>query len=66
MYSEALCKQVQNVAYKSCIHNYFETYSKDSIKEYWIYLLKSKRYCEAKGVEKALELIDICQNLKSK
>lgn len=66
MYSETLCKQVENVAYKSCIDNYFDTYSKDNIKEYWIALLEKKRYCEARGVEKALELIDICQDLKNR
>ena len=61
-----ICKTLNNIAYRSCIHDYFDTYSTDSIKEYWIYLLRNKRYCEAQGVEKALELIDICQNLKNK
>ena len=60
-----LCKQKQNIAYKSCVDSFFNSKDANDIKEYWIYLLNNKRYCEAKGVEKALELIDIYQELRS-
>jgi hypothetical protein len=31
--------------------------------EYWLYLLEAKRMCEANGVEKALELISLLEDL---
>ena len=58
------CKKLQNIAYKSCIDSYFKTKDREDIVEYWIYLLEEKRWCEAQGVEKALELIDIYREIK--
>ena len=57
------CKKLQNVAYKSCIDSYFNSKDREDIFEYWVYLLEQERFCEAEGVEKALELIDIYQEL---
>jgi hypothetical protein len=64
MYTKEYCKSLQNVAYRSCIDSYFETKDREDIVEYWVYLLKRKRLCEAQGVEKALELIDIYIEIK--
>ena len=65
MYTKGHCKNLQNIAYKSCIDSYFETRDKEDVVEYWVYLLEQKRWCEAQGVEKALELIDIHQELRN-
>lgn len=64
--SENQCKQISNIAYKSCIDSFFYSKDKKDIIEYWVYLFENKRYCEAKGVEKALELIDIYEELNAK
>lgn len=66
MLREQHCKNLENVAYKSCIDSFFCSKDKDDIIKYWIYLFEKKRYCEAKGVEKALELIDIYEELNAK
>ena len=59
------CKNLQNIAYRSCVDSYFRTKDREDIVEYWIYLLEQKRWCEAQGVEKALELIDIHKELRN-
>ena len=64
MYTKEYCKKIQNIAYKSCIDSYFQTKDREDIVEYWVYLLEQKRWCEAEGVEKALELIDIYREIK--
>ena len=53
------CRIIENIAYKSCVDSYLISKDKNDVKDYFIYLLNKKRYCEAKGVEKALELIDL-------
>ena len=58
-----ICKQQSSVAYKSCIDSYYKTKDKNDIYEYWLYLQKAKRFCEADGVEKALELISLIEDL---
>ena len=63
-FNKSLCKQKENIAYKSCVDSFFNSKDVNDIKDYWIYLINNKRYCEAKGVEKALELIDIYQELR--
>ena len=65
MYTKEHCKKLQNIAYKSCIDSYFNSKDREDIVEYWVYLLERKRLCEAEGVEKALELIDIYQELRN-
>tara|TARA_B110000211_G_scaffold58167_1_gene65008 strand:+ start:1896 stop:2135 length:240 start_codon:yes stop_codon:yes gene_type:complete len=60
------CKSLENVAYKSCIDTYFNQRDKKDIVDYWLYLFNEKRFCEAKGVEKALELIDIHEEWNGK
>ena len=65
MYTEEYCKEKQNIAYKSCVDSFFKSKDVNDIKKYWMHLLNNKRYCEAKGVEKALELIDIYQELRN-
>lgn len=59
------CEALNSIAYKSCIDSYFKTQDKEDIVEYWVYLLEQKRWCEARGVEKALELIDIYQEIRN-
>jgi len=65
MYTKEHCKNLQNIAYRSCIDSYFQTKDKEDIVEYLVYLLKQERWCEAEGVDKALELIDIHQELRN-
>ena len=57
------CTQKGKVAYKSCIDIYYKSKDKEDIRNYWLYLQESKRYCEAEGVMKALELIEIIIDL---
>jgi hypothetical protein len=60
------CKNQEKVAYRSCVDSYFNNKDKKDIIEYWLQLFEQKRFCEAKGVEKALELIDIYEDLNAK
>jgi len=57
------CNQLNSVAYNSCIDSYYQTKDKNDVYEYWLYLLEAKRFCEANGVEKALELITLLEDL---
>ncbi len=66
MLPEELCKNQEKIAYKSCVDSYFSNGDRQDIMEYWIQLFDQKRFCEAKGVEKALELIDIYEELNAK
>ena len=61
-----LCKNQEKIAYKSCVSSYFANGDRQDIMEYWLQLFEQKRFCEAKGVEKALELIDIYEDLNAK
>jgi len=65
MYTEEYCKEIQNVAYKSCVDSYFASKDKADIVEYWLFLFEKERFCEAKGVEKALEIIDLYEELNA-
>lgn len=58
------CNQLNSVAYNSCVDSYYQTEDKNDVYEYWLYLLEAKRFCEANGVEKALELITLIEDLK--
>jgi hypothetical protein len=60
---DALCKQQSSVAYKSCVDSYYKSKDRNDIYEYWLYLQEAKRFCEADGVMKALELIELMQDL---
>ena len=60
------CKNQEIVAYRSCVDSYFNNKDKKDIIKYWLQLFEQKRFCEAKGVEKALELIDIYEDLNAK
>ena len=64
MYTKEHCKSLQNIAYRSCVDSYFESKDREDITSYCIYLLEQKRWCEAQGVKKALELIDIYREIK--
>ena len=66
MLPEELCKNQEKIAYKSCVDSYFSNGDRQDIMEYWIQLFDQKRFCEAKGVEKALELIDIYEEINDK
>ena len=57
------CRTLNRIAYKSCIYSYFNSKDREDIVKYWLYLLEQERWCEAEGVEKALELIDIHKEL---
>jgi hypothetical protein len=59
------CNKLNSVAYNSCIDSYFESKDRNDIYEYWLYLQEAKRFCEADGVMKALELIEIIIDLKT-
>ena len=63
MYTKEHCNNLQKVAYRSCIDSYFNSKDREDIVKYWLYLLEQERWCEAEGVEKALELIDIHKEL---
>ena len=60
---EKQCKQQSSVAYNSCIDSYYKSKDRNDIYEYFLYLQESKRYCEAAGVVKALELIELISDL---
>ena len=66
MLQEELCKNQEKIAYKSCVDSYFSSRDKKDIMKYWMQLFDHKRFCEAKGVEKALELIDIYEEINAK
>ena len=66
MLQEELCRNQEKIAYKSCIDSYFSSRDKKDIMEYCMQLFEQKRFCEAKGVEKALELIDIYEDINAK
>jgi hypothetical protein len=66
MLPEELCNNQEKIAYKSCVDSYFSNGDRQDIMEYWIQLFDQKRFCEAKGVEKALELIDIYEEINAK
>ena len=57
------CKQLEIVAYKSCVDSYFRSNDQNDIYEYWLQLLETKRSCEARGVHKALELIELYKDI---
>ena len=59
------CRRQSSVAYKSCIDSYFKSKDRNDIYEYWLYLQESERFCEADGVMKALEMIEIIIDLKA-
>jgi len=63
MYEKEQCKQLQVVAYKSCVDSYFRSKDRNDIYEYWLQLIKAERNCEAKGVHKALELIELYEDI---
>ena len=62
---DSQCNKLNSVAYKSCIDSYFESKDRNDIYEYWLYLQEAKRFCEADGVMKALEMIEIIIDLKA-
>lgn len=64
-FNKSLCKQKENIAYKSCVDSYFNSKDKADIIEYWLFLFEKRRFCEAKGVEKALEIIDLYEDLNA-
>ncbi len=66
MLQEQHCKNKEIIAYRSCVYSYFSNGDRKDIMEYWLQLFEQKRFCEAKGVEKALELIDIYEDLNVK
>jgi hypothetical protein len=45
------------------LDNYFTTGDRNDIYEYWLQLVESKRTCEALGVQKALEFIELWENI---
>lgn len=63
MNNEELDKKIELVSYRSCLDSYMNSKDRDDIVNYWIRCLDSKHYAQAKGVEKALEVIDIMESL---
>tara|TARA_R110000822_G_scaffold247040_1_gene375113 strand:+ start:343 stop:546 length:204 start_codon:yes stop_codon:yes gene_type:complete len=66
MIEKKQCNQQSSVAYKSCIDSYYRSKDRNDIYEYWLYLQEAKRFCEAAGVLKALELIEIMKEINGK
>lgn len=66
MLQEELCKKKEIIAYKSCVDSYLYSKDKKDVYYYWLQMIDSKRMCEAKGVEKALELIDLYEEINGK
>jgi len=56
---EKQCIQVSKIAFNSCVDSYLVNKDKKDIQEYWAQLFNLERFCEAEGVEKALELIEL-------
>ena len=54
---------MHRIAYRSCLDNYFTTEDKNDIYEYWLQLVEAKRNYEALGVQKALEFIELWENI---
>lgn len=54
---------LKRVAYKSCINDYGVRKDRKEILEYLYFLIEEERYEEASGVEKAIELIDLYEEL---
>ena len=63
MHNEQQCNQMHRIAYRSCLDNYFTTGDRNDIYEYWLQLVESKRTCEALGVQKALEFIELWEDV---
>lgn len=57
------CNQMSSVAYSSCLDSYYKSRDRNDVYEYWLYLTEAKRFCEALGVMKALELISLLEEL---
>jgi hypothetical protein len=63
MDKEELDKMVERISYRSCIDSYMNSKDREDIVDYWMKCLLDKKYAQAKGVEKALELIDLMREL---
>lgn len=57
------CKLLERVAYKSCLYSFLNNKDKEDIIQYKNQLIKEGKYCQSNGVEKALELIKIYEDL---
>ena len=66
MFDELQCNQLHRIAYRSCLDNYFTSRDRNDIYEYWLILIEAKRSCEANGVQKALEFIELWEDLDGK
>ena len=66
MNDKKLCNQLNRIAYKSCMSDYIITGDRNDIYDYWLLLIELKRNCEAEGVQKALEFIDLIEELNGK
>ena len=66
MENKKLCSQLHRIAFKSCLMTYYENKDRNDIYEYWLYLMEAKRVCEAKGVQKVLELIELQSDINGK
>ena len=66
MRDKKLCNQLNRIAYKSCISDHLITGDRKHVYDYWLFLVDAKRNCEAEGVQKALEFIDLIEELNGK
>jgi len=62
MFIEEHCRDLNRVAYKSCIYSYGQDGDKSDIQAYLHFLVDNERYCEAEGVKKAIELITLYED----
>ena len=65
MLPEKICNQVINVSYKSCIFDYQLNDDVQDIVNELYKAIDDDQFCKAKGILKALELIDIIEDIKS-
>ena len=63
MDKEELDKMVERISFRSCLDSYMNSRDREDIVDYWVQCLQDRKYAQAKGVEKALELIDLIQEL---
>jgi hypothetical protein len=66
MDKEELDKMVERVSYKSCVDSYMNSRDREDIVNHWVQCLQNKNYAQARGVEKALEIIDLIRDLNAK
>ena len=66
MDKEELDRMVERISYKSCLDSYMNSRDREDVVNHWVQCLQGKKYAQARGVEKALEIIDLIIELNAK